>query len=299
MFRLIHRSFFLSITGALLVTLGLSACNAPMQPPAPAATQPIIVLSTATAVPTSIATMINKPTTASSPTAAGSTQPPANSTAEGAPAVTVDLDGVAQAAVTQVVAAVAPSTSDPVSPMPQYMLLDLQGYPITNSLKKPQIFVFPVKDLAVNQKAANAARDLQTLLQAQQTGDQLPYLPLAFSSRQALHPQVKYLDFKNGKGVRYLTEWHNGLSPIDNQGLIYTFQALTSDGKYYVAAVLPANLEGLPADKNDTSRQPTDYLSNYSQYLADTISLLEQNPASAYTPDLDKLDALVQSIEVR
>jgi hypothetical protein len=183
--------------------------------------------------------------------------------------------------------------------MPQYTLLTLQGYPIAAQLKQPQIFVYPVQGLGVNQAAAQAAADLQTLLQTQQPGDQMPYLPLEFGVKQALRAQVKYLDFKNGQGVRFLTEWHNGLAPIDNHGLIYTFQGLTGDGKYYIAVVLPVNLQGLPSDQNDTSRLPSDFPNDYSHYLADTASLLEQSPAGAYTPDLSQLDAMLQSIEIK
>jgi hypothetical protein len=212
----------------------------------------------------------------------------------------LSLSGVAQGFTSQVVAASATSVNMGWNDaMPQYTQLTLQGYPVSGYLKQPQIFVYPVQDLGVNQVAAQMAADLQSLLQTRQPGDQLPYLPLEFSAKQAFRAQVKILNFKNGQGVRFLTEWHNGLAPIDNRGLIYTYQGLTSDGKYYLAVVLPVNLQGLPVDVNDTSRLPADFQTNYSQYLADTNSLLEQNPASAFTPDLSQLDALLQSIEIK
>ena len=46
-----------------------------------------------------------------------------------------------------------------------------------------------------------------------------------------MHSQVQYLDFKNGTGVRYLTQFDQGILPINNYELVYTYQGLTSDGK--------------------------------------------------------------------
>ena len=63
-----------------------------------------------------------------------------------------------------------------------------------------------------------------------------------------MHVQVQYLDFKSGTGVRFLTQFNNGMAPVNNHDLIYTFQGLTSDGKYYIAAVLPVTHPDLPAN---------------------------------------------------
>jgi hypothetical protein len=280
----------------ILATLALMlcACNAPTNTPTMAPAE-ATAIPTIPAAPASTATMAAQPTETAAPT-----QAPATNGEQSPTSATLDISGLAQNVTSQVVAAVAPG-ADAASTdvMPQYTLLTLQGYPISFHLKTAQVFVYPVKDLGVNEVAAKVAASLQTLLQTQQAGDQLPYLPLEFSAKQAIRSQVKYLDFKNGQGVRFLTEWHNGLAPIDNYGLIYTYQGLTRDGQYYVAAVLPVNLQGLPVDANDTSRLPTDFQQDYLHYLADTTSLLDQNPVGAYTPDLGLLDAMMQSIEVK
>lgn len=282
MFRNTTHSYLLRISGALIaLTLLFSACSPLAQPPAePTVTQPAAV----------------EPTPAPTDTTAP-TQAPTDETQSIGPAYKVDLNGVAEEVTAQVVEAVA--AGDDVMPtdvMPQYTLLSLQDYPITKHVKTPQIYMIQVKDLEVNETAAKMAEDLKALLQTQQVGDQLPYLPLQISVKQALHPQVKFLDFQNGKGVRFLTEWHNGLAPIDNRGLVYTFQGLTNDGKYYVAAVLPVNNEGLPADEADTAHLPANYQSDYTNYLSATTSMLEKSADSAYTPDLSKLDAMMQSM---
>ncbi len=275
---------------SLALMLLLSACNVPTS--APAATQPSSAESTA-----------SHTATVAQPIEAAPTQTPADNTEQGAPSkpplLTVDVNGVAQDVTSQVVASVPPSTDGPWwEAMPQYTLLTLQGYPITNHLMQPQIFVYPVKDLESNEVAGKVAQSLQTLLQNQQVDQTLPFLP-PYNAAQVMHAQEKFLDFKNGKGVRFLTEYDQAPLPINNHELIYTYQGLTSDGKYYVAAVLPVNLPGLPATENATEALPADFMDNFLKYLADTVDKLNQQPVSAYTPDLSKLDAMMQSIEIK
>jgi hypothetical protein len=199
----------------------------------------------------------------------------------------------------QVVVAVPPSADAPWwAAMPAYTLLTLQGYPIADHLMQPQIFVFPVQELGVNEAAAKVVESLQALLQNHQVGESMHYLPL-YNARQMIHSQVKYLDLKNGEGVCYLTWYSQGMMPINNYELLYTCQGLTSDGRYYIAAVLPVNLPGLPANGQDTQNLAPDFSNNYLKYLAETVASLEQQPAGDYTPDLSKLDAMIESIEVK
>jgi hypothetical protein len=209
------------------------------------------------------------------------------------------MDGLAQAVATLVLPAVQPGADNPGAvAMPQRTLLWLYGYPVSAHAREPQIFLFTVKDLEMYDPAAQAVQDLQALLQSQPEGKTLPFLPLT-SDVQQMHAQVKPLDFKDGKGVRFLTQYGNGMSPINNQQIFYAFQGLTDDGKYYVAAVLPVFLNGLPSYPTDTSNLPLEFNSDYLTYVANTVNQLNLQPASDCAPDLGKLDALVQSIEVK
>lgn len=216
------------------------------------------------------------------------------------PELTADLNGLAQGFSAQVIAAVPPTTDGPYwEALPEYTRLDLTGYPIGEHLMKPQIFIYPLSELAAaNPGAGQIAADLQTLLQTQQVGKNLPFLPL-FNASQVMHAQVQFLDFKNGQGVRFVTQFDQAPLPINNHELIYTYQGLTSDGKYYVAALLPVNLAGLPADETITGQESPEFVSDFLKYLETTVSLIDQQPASAFTPDLSTLDALIQSIEIK
>jgi hypothetical protein len=270
----------------LLLVIVLAACSVP---------------NTSTPVPTSTvaAQLTNTPIKATSTQTAAPTLTPADSDGQRTALVTVDTSGVAQDLTTQVVAPVLASADAPWwAVMPEHTLLTLQGYPITEHLIEPQIFVYPVQGLGTNEAAEKVAKDLQALLQDRQVGESMPCLPL-YDGVQVIHAQVKYLDFENGQGVRFLTWYGQGIMPINNHGLLYTYQGLTSDGEYYVAAVLPVNLPALPADERDTDNLSPDFSNNYLKYLADTVAMLDQQAPGTYTPDLSKLDAMVQSIEIK
>ena len=227
------------------------------------------------------------------------TQTPAQPSS-GAPAdITLDYSAVAQNVTVETVAAQPASAGGPYwEAAPQYRRLTLQGYPVANHLLKPQIFIYPAGDLAsANENAGKIAADLQALLQTQQAGDHLPFLP-QFNASQVMHAQVQYLDFKSGKGVRFLTQFDQAALPINNYELIYTFQGLTSDGKYYIAAILPVTNPELPTG-SEVSEQQAKALNDFPDYLSRMVTLLNQQPADSFTPGLNKLDALIRSIEVK
>jgi hypothetical protein len=214
--------------------------------------------------------------------------------------LSLELMGIATGQTIEYIAAVPASADQPFwEATPEHHLLSLQGYPVSDHLLRPQIFVFPVAGLAqYNEHAGQIAADLQALLQSQQPGEHMPFLPL-YNAAQVMHSQVQFLDFKNGSGVRYLTQYDQAYLPINSYELIYTFQGLTSDGQFYIAAVLPISHPDLPATDQIGAEQADELLSDFATYLTETVSWLDQQPAGAFTPDLSALDAMIQSIEVK
>jgi hypothetical protein len=219
------------------------------------------------------------------------TQPPAQPSS----GITLDISAVAQHLTAESVAAVPGGADKPYwEAGPEYRLLTLEGYPVTGNLFKPQIFIYPMADLAsANQAMGKVAADLQTLLKTKQAADRLPSLPL-INAAQMLHAQLQYVDFKNGKGVRFLTQFAQGLVPVNNNELVYTFQGLTNDGRYFFAAVLPVTNPQLPTGSEINAVQ-----ADSPDYLSRMVSLLNQQPAESFTPDLNKLDALIRSMEIK
>ena len=218
--------------------------------------------------------------------------------------VSFDYSAVAQSATLETVPAQTAAADAPNwEGAPEFQRLTLQGYAVADHPIQPQIFIYPVADLAAaNERMGEAAADLQALLQSRQPGEQIPYLPLLASAKEVLIARVDYLDFQGGSGVRFLTQAGNGLAPVNNSALVYTFQGLTSDGKYYISAVLPVTHPDLGAETTPDEEMINAITADpgyYASYLAEKTAWLDGQPAASFTPDLDKLDALIRSIAVR
>jgi hypothetical protein len=198
-----------------------------------------------------------------------------------------------------------PAQTDPNAPpwdiAPEYTLFTLTGYPLfPDAIHTPKIYVYPVDQLtAINPSAGETIIKLQDFLNRKPEtlapNETIPFLPL-FNAAQMLQAGISYLTFQNGNGVRYLTQYGQALYPINNTGLFYTFQGLTSDNRYYIAAVLPASNPILP-DPN-TITQDDNFYNNFENYVQGIEGQLGAQPPASYTPDLALLDALVRSFQV-
>jgi hypothetical protein len=81
--------------------------------------------------------------------------------------------------------------------------------------------------------------------------------------------------------------------------LFYSFQGVTRDGRYYVAAVLPVNYPGLPENAM-AQLTPTDlFWSDFPSYMAGVQKTFDEARSGAFSPDLTSLDAMMASLEVR
>lgn len=186
---------------------------------------------------------------------------------------------------------------------PEYTEVTLKNYPFTDSAYTPHIDVFPVlryRELSPDIMPAREA-DLQSLISGGPSGSsELPLLPI-FNSKQAFSAQVKMIEFQNGKGIRYITQYNQGIVPINNQGMFYTFQGLTADNQYWISIILPISNANLMADgKNPPNGQSMeDFTNSYLKYLADTTAQLNAQSVESFTPSLAAQDALVNSIVVQ
>jgi hypothetical protein len=183
---------------------------------------------------------------------------------------------------------------------PTYYNFTFGSYLPQGTFHQPELYVYPLADyIALAPEVAAIAYDLQQIL-ASQPGEpgEIPFLPF-FNAAQFFQAQVAYLDFQSGSGVRFLTMYGQSTWPVDNYSLFYTFQGLTSDQKYYVAAIFPVNHPDLPDDGSEVVGD--DWLGfdeNFPNYLEDTAAQLDAYPADSFTPDLTQLDALIQSIQI-
>lgn len=195
------------------------------------------------------------------------------------------------------------SSAGPVSHTdPEHFIFHLNDYVRVTQDYNPNlkgwIYVYPAPAMAEqNLGAKGRIEGLQDYLAAPPANlmdqtQQIPFLPLINGS-QVFHSQVKFLDFQNGRGVRFITTIAQGFVPLSNGGIFYTYQGLTEDGAYYVAMIMPAAnilLEGGP---------PEGYMDDPVGYFTGLAEQLDRQPASTFTPDLAALDALVESLLVR
>ncbi len=193
---------------------------------------------------------------------------------------------------------------------PAHLQLTLQGYPLNSSFHVPQIFVYPAAEYAAaNPAAAESMKRLKVILSnpgAPYANDTLPYVPF-FNAGQVFAAQEKVIQFNGGSGIRIVTQYAQDVSPINNGGLFYHFEGLTSDGKYYIVAILPISLPFLPVDNNPNSPVPSGGIpfpqnnapgSSFENYFKQITDLINAAAPDQFNPSTNTLDELIQSIKV-
>ncbi len=176
----------------------------------------------------------------------------------------------------------------------------LQGYTLSGRPDNPQLLLYSVQEL---QQAVPSftITDLQALINGQAPGVQdLPYLPIG-ESAQIIRLKYKVVSFRNGSGIRYLMQQGQMTYPINNQDIFYTFQGLTSDGKYWVSARLPISNPVLPENGNTlpNGESMSAFSQNFSAYIAALTSQLNAETGGSFSPAIPALDKLISSIMIQ
>ena len=201
---------------------------------------------------------------------------------------------------------------------PAHIRIVLQDYPLQGKAFEPQILIFPAVEFAqMDQDVAKqrierlqiilntlsfSPQPVPDIFQTNRPQEELPFLPNQHAG-QVLHAQEKFLSFKNGTGIRYITQLSQAAFPlINNMDAFYTFQGLTSDGQYYVSVIMPVNLPYLAADYgpdafiNPTEVQNPDKYPGYLQSMLEKLNQPEDEGINPYAPSLAALDTLVESL---
>ena len=175
---------------------------------------------------------------------------------------------------------------------------DLYVSPFAAAWGPARIMIYPTEEYAeMSEFAKTEIEELRSLLETRSSviENEMPALP-QINAAQVFHAQVEYLDFQNGQGVRFISQYSQEISPIYNQSLFYTFQGLTEDGAYYVAAFFPLSAEGLPDEPFVEDYDA--FSASYQDYLKETISQLDSFSADQFQPNLKTVDDLIQSLTV-
>lgn len=168
-----------------------------------------------------------------------------------------------------------------------------------NLAAEAQILVFPLAELAaITPLVRTQIETLQDLLAEAGTvpAGELPLLPLT-NSVQVFHAQAQYLEFGNIQGLRFISQHSQDPHPVLlRQEIFYTFQGISDDGAYYVAAFFPLTTAVLPDTIQVEDWEA--FHTNYDTYLLETTAVLDQLSPAEFTPDLILLDAVITSLRV-
>lgn len=193
---------------------------------------------------------------------------------------------------------------------PGHIQLKLEGYRLQGKFHQPQFYVYPA--LAYAELVPTAFESMHRLNNIRSkpgaliSAEQLPAVPF-FNAQQVFASNIQALSFQNGWGVRFLTEYSQYAAPVNNHELFYHFQGVTSDGAYYVVGIFPITAPELAETSDAGAPLPAggvpylfmaDPNTNMQSYYASITDVLNATPSEAFTPTINQLDLLIQSMRI-
>lgn len=213
--------------------------------------------------------------------------------------------GLASSATGEIIPAVSPDTGAPWDIGPAYIKLTLNSYSLQGTMWQPEIRIYPADEFRqIDSRVGEILDKLKNILAdpSNQPAGNLPFLPFV-NAGQVFHAQMQVINFQNGSGIRYVTQFDQAPIPINNQEMFYTFQGLSQDEKYFISITLPISAAFLPADGSQNSPTPADGIpvdwnnfENFPVYLDMVTQKINATDPNAFTPSLTNLDAMVQSV---
>jgi hypothetical protein len=183
---------------------------------------------------------------------------------------------------------------------PQHTNVTLTGYVLPDQPYFQRISVYYLPDfVALQPQATNTVNNLNALIAGGAPGDGLPVLDL-YGAAQMFHAHYQVVPFSNGNGIRFISEYAQYFAPINNNDMFLIFQGLTSDGQYYVSAVLRISNPILPANADNPPGGLSweDFADQYDTYIADITNQLNAQPDASFIPSITLLDSLIASITI-
>ncbi|HYR07980.1 MAG TPA: hypothetical protein VEQ60_09435 [Longimicrobium sp.] len=111
--------------------------------------------------------------------------------------------------------------------------------------------------------------------------EEIPVLPDP-GAAQAFRARIRYLRFDGGAGVAFITRYGTG-EAFRDAPLVWTFQGVTDDGRYWVSFFHPLHAEGLPETGPEYA----------------TARRLDATHPDDFRPSPDALAAVVSTLRVR
>ncbi len=203
--------------------------------------------------------------------------------------------------------AARPDPLTPASPAQLLVILNPATLPDPAFPETRALIVYPAEDWSKTYaRLGRASEDplpaLREVLdrKAQTIGINFPPAAGHAGARQIFRSAVRYLHFHEGRGVRFLTVYQGDPLPIADHDVIYVFHGLTDDGKYWVTLSLPLNARVLPApDAALAALADYDrFLREHATYVVDAGRKLDNARPEDFTPRLERIDAMLESLSI-
>jgi hypothetical protein len=198
---------------------------------------------------------------------------------------------------------------------PEHVLFEFE---FGREYSKAQIAVYPLSEFpnaysVSPDMVAYIKKDIERLRRVLKdpsyrlNGD-IPHLPYADVSR-FFSVRVRDLDFQNGDGIIFVTHWSHGADLVSNRNLLYRFEGITSDGRYYVTAETPVSVAFLPDDPTDEFEgyayknlfeglNSKEAMARIKKYRESITTRLEKLNSNDFGPALEKFEAIISSLRV-
>ncbi|MEJ5203171.1 MAG: hypothetical protein WHV66_13150 [Anaerolineales bacterium] len=183
---------------------------------------------------------------------------------------------------------------------PEYTQFKFNGYVLQDKFFEPTIEVYPVnKYIQMSEPAAEIITEFRDLMSRTPAApEDIPHLPI-WNAAQMMQAHVKYLKFQNGSGVRFLTQYAQSFVPINNHDMFYCFQGMTENEGYFISVTLPVNHPSLPPTYESIPNNDWEAFSNqFPTYIIEIEQKISAQPADSFTPRLDLLDQMIETILV-
>ena len=186
-----------------------------------------------------------------------------------------------------------------------------------DSFREPVVRVCPVaeylKAFSVSpryvKEAERTLAELRRLIRRRPAAPRgnVPQLPFP-DATEVFHARVKYLRFRGGAGVAFLTQAQQDDNLLNAQQVSYEFRGLTDDGRFYVTATFPVGAPPVAPARDAASHEgytpPRDpgggrERQKYAAYVERVRRKLERLPPGRFDPSLRLYDELLSSLEVR
>ena len=187
----------------------------------------------------------------------------------------------------------------PQATYPDHLQFDFEQNQPGEHFFEPTIRIYPIVEYeGISELAISTVQHLESVLNEKPEGGlftSFPHMGL-WGAVQLFTVQVRYLEFQNGMGVRYLSMFGQDVYPPDNQHLVYIFQGITDDRLHYISAVLPITHPSLPDDGNALIDDWETFYENWDALLNQVFSDLDKAEPESFVPDLAGFDAMLASI---